>query len=226
MAARLFHHWSGPTHPRALLFFGPCLSPAPGHPQVVQYIGEICRYLLRQPVREVERRHRVRLAVGNGLRPAIWEEFTQRFGVPQIGEFYGATECNCSIANMDGKVRGYGVPAGACRFSRAREPSGRPHRRIHPRLVPAASTAVSSRMCTPSVWSRSTRTRWSHCGTPRASVSRASPVSAALAWCLRELGSPRLPHPLSLSVTSSRGTRPSCGPDQPAGPSAAFRWLC
>lgn len=47
----------------------------------------------------------MRLAVGNGLRPAIWEEFTKRFGVRQIGEFYGATECNCSIANMDGKVR-------------------------------------------------------------------------------------------------------------------------
>lgn len=73
-------------------------------PQVVQYIGEICRYLLKQPVREAEARHRVRLAVGNGLRPAIWEEFTQRFRVRQIGEFYGATECNCSIANMDGKV--------------------------------------------------------------------------------------------------------------------------
>ncbi|XP_032123751.1 long-chain fatty acid transport protein 1 [Sapajus apella] len=77
---------------------------------VVQYIGEICRYLLKQPVREAERRHRVRLAVGNGLRPAIWEEFTQRFGVRQIGEFYGATECNCSIANMDGKV-------GSCGFN-------------------------------------------------------------------------------------------------------------
>lgn len=77
---------------------------------VVQYIGEICRYLLRQPVRDVERRHHVRLAVGNGLRPAIWEEFTQRFGVRQIGEFYGATECNCSIANMDGKV-------GSCGFN-------------------------------------------------------------------------------------------------------------
>ncbi|ERE89029.1 long-chain fatty acid transport protein 1 [Cricetulus griseus] len=77
---------------------------------VVQYIGEICRYLLRQPIRDVERRHRVRLAVGNGLRPAIWEEFTQRFGVRQIGEFYGATECNCSIANMDGKV-------GSCGFN-------------------------------------------------------------------------------------------------------------
>lgn len=72
--------------------------------QVVQYIGEICRYLLKQPVREAERQHQVRLAVGNGLRPAIWEEFTERFGVRQIGEFYGATECNCSIANMDGKV--------------------------------------------------------------------------------------------------------------------------
>ncbi|XP_005632779.1 long-chain fatty acid transport protein 1 isoform X1 [Canis lupus familiaris] len=77
---------------------------------VVQYIGEICRYLLKQPVREAEGRHRVRLAVGNGLRPAIWEEFTERFGVRQIGEFYGATECNCSIANMDGKV-------GSCGFN-------------------------------------------------------------------------------------------------------------
>lgn len=95
----------------------PCLVPAPGHLQVVQYIGEICRYLLRQPVRDVERRHRVRLAVGNGLRPAIWEEFTQRFGVRQIGEFYGATECNCSIANMDGKVRSCVVRASARRSS-------------------------------------------------------------------------------------------------------------
>uniref|UniRef100_A0A7N4NUM6 Long-chain-fatty-acid--CoA ligase n=1 Tax=Sarcophilus harrisii TaxID=9305 RepID=A0A7N4NUM6_SARHA len=77
---------------------------------VVQYIGEICRYLLKQPVRPAENQHHVRLAVGNGLRPAIWEEFTCRFGVQQIGEFYGATECNCSIANLDGKV-------GACGFN-------------------------------------------------------------------------------------------------------------
>ncbi|MBN3318134.1 S27A1 protein, partial [Atractosteus spatula] len=77
---------------------------------VVQYIGEICRYLLSQPSREVERQHRVRLAVGNGLRPSVWEAFTQRFNIKQVGEFYGATECNCSIANMDGKV-------GACGFN-------------------------------------------------------------------------------------------------------------
>lgn len=73
--------------------------------QVVQYIGEICRYLLSQPVRPSEKGHKVRLAIGNGLRPSVWEAFMERFGVTQIGEFYGATECNCSIANMDGKVR-------------------------------------------------------------------------------------------------------------------------
>lgn len=70
----------------------------------MQYIGEICRYLLSQPVRPAEKSHKVRLAVGNGLRPSVWEAFMERFGVAQIGEFYGATECNCSIANMDGKV--------------------------------------------------------------------------------------------------------------------------
>ncbi|CAL9693184.1 unnamed protein product [Knipowitschia caucasica] len=77
---------------------------------IIQYIGEICRYLLSQPEQLSEKRHKVRLAVGNGLRPSVWEAFTQRFAVKQIGEFYGATECNCSIANMDGKV-------GACGFN-------------------------------------------------------------------------------------------------------------
>lgn len=77
---------------------------------VIQYIGEICRYLLNQPFRDSEHQHQVRLAVGNGLRPNIWEAFSQRFHIKQIGEFYGATECNCSVANLDGKV-------GSCGFS-------------------------------------------------------------------------------------------------------------
>uniref|UniRef100_A0A3Q3GS51 long-chain-fatty-acid--CoA ligase n=1 Tax=Kryptolebias marmoratus TaxID=37003 RepID=A0A3Q3GS51_KRYMA len=71
---------------------------------VIQYIGEICRYLLAQPVRPSEERHQVRVAVGNGLRPSVWEEFVQRFRIPNVGEFYGATECNCSLINIDGKV--------------------------------------------------------------------------------------------------------------------------
>ncbi|KAL4617376.1 Long-chain fatty acid transport protein 4-like [Arapaima gigas] len=77
---------------------------------IVQYIGEICRYLLNQPPREAERQHHVRMALGNGLRQSIWEEFTSRFHVPQIAEFYGATECNCSLGNFDNKV-------GACGFN-------------------------------------------------------------------------------------------------------------
>lgn len=72
--------------------------------QIVQYIGEICRYLLNQPVRDTEQQHRVRMALGNGLRQSIWEEFMTRFNIPQIAEFYGATECNCSLGNFDNKV--------------------------------------------------------------------------------------------------------------------------
>jgi len=37
-----------------------------------QYIGELCRYLLKAPPCEFERQHRLRLACGNGLRGDIW----------------------------------------------------------------------------------------------------------------------------------------------------------
>ncbi len=67
------------------------------------YIGELCRYLLNSPVQENERSHRLRLAIGNGLRPDIWEKFQARFGVPLIREFYGATEGNAPLVNFEGK---------------------------------------------------------------------------------------------------------------------------
>lgn len=44
------------------------------------------------------------MALGNGLRQSIWEEFMNRFNIPQIAEFYGATECNCSLGNFGNKV--------------------------------------------------------------------------------------------------------------------------
>jgi fatty-acyl-CoA synthase len=68
-----------------------------------QYIGELCRYLLKAPLCEFEGRHQLRLACGNGLRGDIWEAFQARFAVPRILEFYAATEGNFSLYNVEGK---------------------------------------------------------------------------------------------------------------------------
>jgi fatty-acyl-CoA synthase len=68
-----------------------------------QYIGELCRYLLKAPPSESENRHRLRLACGNGLRGDIWEAFQTRFAIPQILEFYAATEGNFSLYNVEGR---------------------------------------------------------------------------------------------------------------------------
>ncbi len=73
-----------------------------------QYIGELCRYLLKAPVTEAETKHRLRLATGNGLRGDIWEAFATRFAIPQILEFYAATEGNFSLFNVEGKVGAIG----------------------------------------------------------------------------------------------------------------------
>ncbi|MDH2347368.1 long-chain-acyl-CoA synthetase [Bradyrhizobium sp. SSUT77] len=70
---------------------------------VFQYIGELCRYLLKAPASERKARHGLRLAVGNGLRGDIWEVFASRFAIPQILEFYAATEGNFSLFNVEGK---------------------------------------------------------------------------------------------------------------------------
>ncbi|AII05075.1 long-chain-acyl-CoA synthetase [Rhodococcus opacus] len=63
------------------------------------YIGELCRYLLNQPEKPGDRDNSIRLMVGNGLRPEIWSEFTTRFGISRVAEFYGASECNIAFVN-------------------------------------------------------------------------------------------------------------------------------
>jgi len=70
---------------------------------LVQYIGELCRYLINSPHHPNEKKHRLRLACGNGLRPDIWDEFKARFRIPQIVEFYAATEGNVLLFNFEGK---------------------------------------------------------------------------------------------------------------------------
>ncbi len=59
--------------------------------------------MLKAPPSEFENRHRLRLACGNGLRGDIWEAFQARFAIPQILEFYAATEGNFSLYNVEGK---------------------------------------------------------------------------------------------------------------------------
>ena len=68
-----------------------------------QYIGELCRYLVNSPPHPREAEHRLRLCCGNGLRPDVWDEFQRRFHIPQILEFYAATESNFSLYNCEGK---------------------------------------------------------------------------------------------------------------------------
>ena len=68
-----------------------------------QYIGELCRYLVNSPPHPRETGHRLRLACGNGLRPDVWEPFQDRFHIPQILEFYAATEGSFSLFNCEGK---------------------------------------------------------------------------------------------------------------------------
>jgi len=73
-----------------------------------QYIGELCRYLLNTDKHPLERKHKLRVAIGNGLRPEIWHSFQKRFNIGRIVEFYGATEGNVALMNFDGTVGAVG----------------------------------------------------------------------------------------------------------------------
>lgn len=65
------------------------------------YVGETARYLLNAPPHPLERKHKIRLAYGNGLRPDIWLKFQERFNIPEIGEFFNSSEGMFSLAMWD-----------------------------------------------------------------------------------------------------------------------------
>ena len=75
---------------------------------IFQYIGELCRYLVNSAPSPRETEHHLRLACGNGLGADVWEEFQRRFHIPQILEFYAATEGNFSLYNCEGRVGSIG----------------------------------------------------------------------------------------------------------------------
>jgi fatty-acyl-CoA synthase len=73
-----------------------------------QYIGELCRYLLHLEPDPYEKEHRIRMCCGNGLGADVWDDFKNRFRIPQILEFYAATEGNVSLFNVEGKAGAVG----------------------------------------------------------------------------------------------------------------------
>ena len=71
---------------------------------VIQYVGEMCRYLLggapSASAATEEKNHNVRIAFGNGLRPDVWARFQERFGIDTIAEIYAATEGPSLLGNL------------------------------------------------------------------------------------------------------------------------------
>jgi fatty-acyl-CoA synthase len=66
-----------------------------------QYVGEICRYLMNRPPSPDDRDHPLRAITGTGMSAELWRPFQERFGIPQIYEGWGATECNTSLVNYE-----------------------------------------------------------------------------------------------------------------------------
>jgi fatty-acyl-CoA synthase len=92
------------------------------------YIGEICAYLLNQPEKDTDRKHRVRVIAGNGLRPAIWDQFTERFGIDRVCEFYSASESNTAFVNFFNLDKTTGICPTPVAFVEYDEESGDPIR--------------------------------------------------------------------------------------------------
>ena len=63
------------------------------------YVGETARYLLAAPPSPLDKEHKVRGMYGNGLRPDVWLKFRDRFGVPEVCEFFNSSEGVFGLSN-------------------------------------------------------------------------------------------------------------------------------
>lgn len=61
-------------------------------------------YLCYIPQRDNDRDHKVKTAIGNGVRVDVWNEFLNRFGNIYVRELYAATEGNIGFINYTTKV--------------------------------------------------------------------------------------------------------------------------
>lgn len=64
------------------------------------YVGETARYLLANPPSEQDRKHKVRVMFGNGMRPDVWHRFVDRFGIQTVAEFFNSTEGVFGLLNV------------------------------------------------------------------------------------------------------------------------------
>ncbi|WP_394238308.1 long-chain-acyl-CoA synthetase [Pseudomonas anguilliseptica] len=88
------------------------------------YVGELCRYLLDQPARASDAANPIRVMVGNGLRPSIWQAFKQRFVVERVVELYASSEGNIgftNLLNLDNTVGFSPYPYAIVRYDQERE---------------------------------------------------------------------------------------------------------
>ncbi len=53
------------------------------------YVGEICRYLMNQPIKSDDSDNPLKKIIGNGLRPDIWKDFKERLEFPRSMKFMG-----------------------------------------------------------------------------------------------------------------------------------------
>jgi citronellyl-CoA synthetase len=88
------------------------------------YVGELCRYLLDQPARPSDAANPIRVMVGNGLRPSIWQSFKQRFAVERVVELYASSEGNIgftNLLNLDNTVGFSPYPYAIVRYDQERD---------------------------------------------------------------------------------------------------------
>ena len=71
---------------------------------------------------------------GNGLRPEIWDQFTERFGIDRICEFYAASECNIAFVNAFNVPRSTGYCPMDFAIVEYDPETGEPHRGADGRL--------------------------------------------------------------------------------------------
>ncbi|XP_035250820.1 very long-chain acyl-CoA synthetase-like isoform X1 [Anguilla anguilla] len=124
---------------------------------VIQYIGEIMRYLCNTPKRDNDRDHRVRLAIGNGARADVWKEFLNRFGGIRVMELYASTEGNINFINYTGKIGAVGCvnflhrkafPYALLKYDMLREEPVRDHRGLCVEVAKGETGLLVSRITT------------------------------------------------------------------------------